>query len=104
MDTNNQVDVAAPGADIVSTYPGNRYASMSGTSMACPHVSAFAACMIEKFSKREHRPPTASELRMVIQLMTLDVGDAGIDLATGVGFVSALPGVALLKQAVSLSA
>lgn len=103
-DTNNQVDVAAPGADIVSTYPGNRYASMSGTSMACPHVSAFAACMIEKFSKRGHRLPTASELRMVIQLMTLDVGDAGIDLATGAGFVSALPDVSLLKRVVSLSA
>ncbi len=33
------VDYAAPGVDIVSTTPGNAYTSMSGTSMAAPHVS-----------------------------------------------------------------
>ncbi|MFF3565647.1 S8 family serine peptidase [Streptomyces sp. NPDC002574] len=37
------VDVAAPGVDIVSTYPGNTYASLSGTSMATGFVSATAA-------------------------------------------------------------
>eukprot|EP00931_Biecheleriopsis_adriatica_P097278 TRINITY_DN7103_c0_g1_i1.p1 TRINITY_DN7103_c0_g1~~TRINITY_DN7103_c0_g1_i1.p1 ORF type:complete len:1186 (-),score=256.58 TRINITY_DN7103_c0_g1_i1:209-3367(-) len=37
------VDVAAPGSDIFSTVPGGEYASLSGTSMACPHVSGLAA-------------------------------------------------------------
>ena len=37
------VDVAAPGSAIYSTVPNNKYASLSGTSMATPHVSGLAA-------------------------------------------------------------
>lgn len=36
---NDVVDYAAPGVRILSTYMGNRYALMSGTSMATPHVA-----------------------------------------------------------------
>ncbi|MGQ8365734.1 S8 family serine peptidase [Glaciecola sp. 1036] len=37
------VDMAAPGSAIISTVPGNQYASFSGTSMATPHVTGAAA-------------------------------------------------------------
>jgi thermitase len=37
------VQVAAPGSNIYSTYPGSAYALMSGTSMATPHVAGEAA-------------------------------------------------------------
>ncbi|CAN5743149.1 hypothetical protein BH23THE1_BH23THE1_26550 [soil metagenome] len=37
------VDMAAPGTKIYSTYKGNSYATMSGTSTASPHVAGAAA-------------------------------------------------------------
>lgn len=54
-------DVAAPGSSIRSTYRGGRYASMSGTSMASPHVAGVAALIRSQYPGL---PPGAVEARI----------------------------------------
>ena len=43
------VDICAPGSSIMSTMPGSQYGNLSGTSMACPHVSGVAALLVSYF-------------------------------------------------------
>ncbi len=57
----NNVKIAAPGIDILSTAPGNKYVLMSGTSMATPLVAGLAALI-----KAQKPQLSASQIRDII--------------------------------------
>ncbi|AWB45393.1 peptidase S8 [Paenibacillus sp. CAA11] len=74
------VDVMAPGESIASTYPGNQYAALSGTSMASPHVAALAALI------RSVNPDLRNtEVMDIIRNNVIDLGNPGHDKYFGYG-------------------
>ena len=86
------VDVAAPGVDITSTYPGNRYAGMSGTSMASPHVAGVVALMVAAAPTI-----TPDQVQQALTSSATDLGVPGRDDLFGYGQVDALRAVRAAK-------
>lgn len=74
--SNNEVDVVAPGEGILSTYLNGTYATLSGTSMATPHVSGAVALIKVLASTSFERNITESELYAQLIKRTVPLGNS----------------------------
>ncbi|GEM_PF-3167238 len=79
----DEVELAAPGVSIYSTFLNDDYTTESGTSMATPFVAGVAALV-----KSENQSMTSQEVRELLCSTATDIGSSGKDPVYGFGLVT----------------
>lgn len=93
-----QVDIAAPGSDVLSTWNNSGYSRISGTSMATPFVSGIVALVLSAAKAGVVPQPSGVDgLRKLLAEHATDLGPSGRDPASGFGLIA--PGKMLAPSA-----
>jgi minor extracellular protease Epr len=84
--SGKELEVAAPGQSIFSTFVGNTYKKMSGTSMAAPYVTGNLALL-----KQANPNASVDEIRNILKANIVDLGEFGRDRYYGYGLIQSSP-------------
>jgi subtilisin family serine protease len=89
-------EVCAPGVSVRSASGQNEYSLLSGTSMACPHVSGAFLLLKEAFPYLN-----AAILKQALYLTAVDLGETGEDNTYGRGMIDVLAAFNYLAETYS---
>jgi len=85
-------NIAAPGVNVRSAWRGGTYQSLSGTSLAAPHINGVAALMLEACPRL-----SVKQVKDIMYKTAMDKGNPGKDNDYGWGVVDALAAVNMAK-------
>ena len=80
-----QVTICMPGVNINSTWPGDTYRSISGTSMATPAATGLAACALSTVLDKTEFYRDQLNYQMWVKQSCKDLGTPGRDTSYGEG-------------------
>jgi len=88
-DKGQFIDYAAPGVNILTLAPGNKYKLATGTSISSAHVSGVAALLLSQKGNKN--------INNVLKRTAVDLGIPGRDQEYGDGLISASRALAIIK-------
>ena len=71
-------DVTAPGGNIYSCYTDGQYGSMSGTSMACPHIAGMSALVLQ-YLHDQYPDRTDAEYHTMVESLVMCTAEPMLD-------------------------
>ena len=75
-------DVTAPGGNIYSSFNDNSYGSISGTSMAAPHIAGVAA-LVKEYLAKKHPELSASQISEIVKALIMSTAKPHFNKQTG---------------------
>ncbi|MBO9617062.1 MAG: S8 family serine peptidase [Dyadobacter sp.] len=99
QDGRMKPELVAPGTDIFSTLPNDKYDDATGTSMAAPAVTGGAALLYQRYRQlHDQQNPKSALIKALLCNGASDKGLRGPDFSYGFGAMNLLRSVTMLEK------